>query len=100
MSKTIQTNIEIYGQSFTIRTEPEEEKNLQRVAAEVNDFLKDLSCKGTVPIHRLALMAAFQYAYELDLIRKSHGLSGELSKKINKKIDDILAKLQDALERE
>jgi len=100
MSKPIQTNIEIYGQVFTVRAEPDEEKNLQRVAAEVNEFLRELSRKGAVPLHRLALMAAFQYAYELDITRNCQGISKELTEEMNKKIDDIIGKLQDALEQE
>lgn len=100
MSKLIQTTIEIYGQTFTLRTDPEEEKDLQQVSAEVNEFLKQLSRKGTVPIHRLALMAAFQYAYELFMIKNSTPVSKATSREVNKRLDKILTKLQSALEEE
>jgi cell division protein ZapA (FtsZ GTPase activity inhibitor) len=100
MSKSIQTTIEIYGQTFTIRAEPEEEKALQQVSSEVNEFLKQLSRKGTVPIHRLALMAAFQYAYELFMIKNSAPVSKSNSHEVNKRLDKILTKLQAALEEE
>jgi len=100
MSKSIQTTIEIFGQSFTIRAEPDEEKDLKQVADDVNDFLKNLSRKGTVPIHRLALMAAFNYAYELFTLKRSVPPSKTQSIEINKKLDKILAKLESALEEE
>lgn len=100
MSKTIETSIEIYGQTFNLRTEPDEEKNLLRVAAEVNEFLRELACKGNAPLHRLALMAAFQYAYQLDIAQKRNSSSPDLSRKVAQKIEDIIGKLQDALEQE
>jgi cell division protein ZapA (FtsZ GTPase activity inhibitor) len=100
MSKSIQTTIEIFGQSFTIRAEPDEEKDLKQVAEDVNDFLKNLSRKGTVPIHRLALMAAFHYAYELFTIKHTAPPSKAQSFEIHKKLDKILAKLESALEEE
>lgn len=100
MTKTIETSIEIYGQTFNLRTEPEEEKNLQRVAVEVNEFLRELACKGNVPLHRLALMAAFQYAYQLDIAKKRHASSPDTSRKVSQKIEDIIGKLQDALDQE
>ena len=100
MSKSIQTTIEIFGQSFTIRTEPDEEKDLKQVADEVNEFLKNMSRKGTVPIHRLALMASFHYAYELHTIKHTAPPSKTLSLEINKKLDRILRKLESALENE
>jgi len=100
MSKLTQISIEIYGQTFTIRAEPGEEKDLALVAEDVNDFLKHLSRKGTVPIHRLALMAAFQYAYELHTIKNSAPVSKTMSREVNKRLDKILAKLEIALEEE
>ena len=100
MSKLIETTIEIYGQTFTLRTDPEEEKELKRVAAEVNDFLRHLSRRGTVAIHRLALMAAFQYAYELDVLKSTAGPPDRLARQITKRLDKILLKLQAALEEE
>ena len=100
ISKAIQTTIEIYGQTFTIRSEPEEEKDLQRVSSEVNEFLKQLSRKGTVPIHRLALMATFQYAYELFMIKNASPVSKANLHEVNKRLDKLLDKLQAALEEE
>jgi cell division protein ZapA (FtsZ GTPase activity inhibitor) len=100
MSKTVKTTIDIYGQSFTIRAEPEEEEILMLVSEEVNDFLKDLSHKGTVAIHRLALMAAFQYAYELYNLKNAQPRSSQLSRKFKKRIDKIMDKLDVALEEE
>ena len=100
MSRQIQTTIEIYGQSFTIRAEPEEEEDLKKVADDVNAFLKQLSRRGTVAIHRLALMAAFQYAYELHTLRNTTPMNRKTSQQVAKKLDKILAKLQAALEED
>ncbi len=100
MSKLSRTTIELYGQTFTLRAEPEEEESLKRVAQEVNEFLKQLSRKGTVAIHRVALMAAFQYAYELDALKNSPTLNKKTTHQIMKRLDKLLAKLQTALEEE
>jgi len=100
MSKLTKITLEIYGQSFTIRADPDEEKKLNQVADEVNEFLKQLSHSGTVPIHRLALMAAFQYAYELDTLKNTPAVSKKVYRDVNSKIDQIMAKLQDALDKE
>ncbi|HPB30618.1 MAG TPA: cell division protein ZapA [Candidatus Sumerlaeota bacterium] len=98
MNSPSEISIEIYGQTFTLRAEPDEVEHLQRVAREVNEFLKAMARKGTAPIHRLALMAAFQYAYELDTHRQKEGLSPQLAHKIDLRIERIIAKLQAALE--
>ena len=100
MSKQAEISIDIYGQTFTIRAEPEEKENLQKVAIEVNDFLNSLSRKGTVAIHRLALMAAFQFAYELDSYKRSCNISPDKNRNIEKKLDRIMVKLNAALEED
>lgn len=100
MGKQVKISLEIYGQTFNIRAEPGEEKNLKRVAEEVDKFMCDLARRNTVPIHRLALMAAFHYAYEMDTLKNSQDLGSEKSSEIYRKFDEVLDKLQSALDEE
>jgi len=65
MSPEKRTEITIHGQTFRLRCKDGEEQRLKAVAETVEAKLAELAAAGMVDSVRAALMAAFQFAYEL-----------------------------------
>jgi cell division protein ZapA (FtsZ GTPase activity inhibitor) len=83
---------------FRLRAEKSVHARLQAVAETVNLRLEELRRGGGVLTQsRAALMAAFQFAYELDELDAQSDLSGEDRKSVAEKIENLIARIDEGL---
>lgn len=91
--------VTIHGQEFHLQADPKEKATLLRVADMVSDKMQQLSQSSSVAIHRVAIMAAFHFAYELlHHQQKQPGRSKEISKSIEKTLEKLIGDIEKTLE--
>ena len=96
MSEPMRVQLKIAGQSFTLKAPEEEHERLERIAAEVESRVQEVQTSGISSPHRAALMAAFQYAYDLDEMPAVG--SKDDQQKARKKLEGLISRLDEAME--
>lgn len=89
-------DIEIYGNEFSLRVEEKEEEKVREVALSVTERMRDLSEDHPTNTIHLAIMTAFQLAYELGEVEGKKFTSNETIKNVTKSLDDIVEKVKKA----
>jgi cell division protein ZapA (FtsZ GTPase activity inhibitor) len=98
MSKPNRVTVTIHGQTFHLQAEPKEKATLLRVADLVSEKMKQLSQSSSIGLHRVAIMTAFHFAYELfHLQQQPGGRTMRASKSIDKKLDNLIGEIEKAL---
>ncbi len=64
MSKAEKITLSIGGQEFTLRLDADEREDAETAVRLVEEKMKELEKMGAMGAHRLALMVAFQFAFE------------------------------------
>lgn len=65
MAGTTSFPIKVFGQEFKIKANRDEGELLEEVASLVTRRLEQLSRNSSISTERIAIMTAFQFAYEL-----------------------------------
>lgn len=99
MSAYERVKVTIHGQEFNLQAEPKEKAALLRVADMVSEKMKQLAQSSSVGIHRVAIMTAFHFAYELFYLQQKHpGQSKPTDKSIEKKLEKLIGDIEKALQ--
>ncbi len=99
MSKPDRVKVTIHGQEFNLHADPKEKATLLRVADLVSEKMGQLSQSSSVAIHRVAIMAAFHFAYELSYLQQKHpGGSKQPGKTVEKKLEKLIEDIEKALQ--
>ena len=96
MSEPMRIQLKIAGQSFTLKAPEEEHERLERIAGEVESRVQEVQASGISSPQRAALMAAFQFAYDLD--QAPTATSKDDQQKARKKLESLISRLDDAME--
>ena len=86
------------GEKVRLRASQEEHESLLAIAQNVNARIHDLRQKGgALTLQRAAVMAAFQFACEMNEIESSAGLSKEARSEMTDKIDAMISRIDKGL---
>ena len=97
MSEPMRIQLKIAGQSFTLKAPEEEHERLERIAGEVESRVKEVQASGISSPQRAALMAAFQFAYDLDEAPAVTSKKDD-QQKARKKLESLISRLDEAME--
>lgn len=99
MSKPDRVKVTIHGQEFHLQADSKEKAALLRVADLVSEKMGQLSQSSSVAIHRVAIMTAFHFAYELYYLQQKHpGSSKQAGKTIEKKLEKLIEDIEKTLQ--
>lgn len=89
-------DVEIYGQTFTVTSE-DDEQYVRNIAAVVDQRMRQMagSTKGTVPL-RVAIMAALSFADELETAKSDQQATVVVEEEAERISSRILARLERA----
>lgn len=93
---TKKITLKIYGQEFPLRVEENEEARVREVAEFVNTRMEELSSEYFANTTRLAIITAFQIAYELHEFQREEKVSKVEIKQVNQRIDALIKKIEKA----
>ncbi len=86
------------GEKVRLRASEDEHESLRAIAGAVNARIHDLRQKGgALTLQRAAVMAAFQFACEMNEIESSAGLTKQARKDMTKKIDAMISRIEKGL---
>jgi cell division protein ZapA (FtsZ GTPase activity inhibitor) len=86
------------GEKVRLRAADEEHEALRATAEAVNTRINDLRQKGgALTLQRAAVMAAFQFACEMNEMENSAGLTKEARAEMTAKIDAMISRIDAGL---
>jgi cell division protein ZapA (FtsZ GTPase activity inhibitor) len=97
MKELITVNVKVYGQEFKIKAQENEVELIHKAADLATKRMQQISESGIVSIHRVAIMAAFQFAYELMQTKESAPPSATDKRDINNRVDHLISRIDEAL---
>jgi len=87
------------SEKFQVQAPPERHHELLEVADAVNARIGSIQQEGwALSVHRAALMAAFQFAYELEEVSKRSGMSEEECQKVSSRIDRLISQIEEEIQ--
>jgi cell division protein ZapA (FtsZ GTPase activity inhibitor) len=96
VKELITVNVKVYGQEFKIKAHESEVDLIQKAADLATKRMQQISESGIVAIHRVSIMAAFQFAYELLQEKENTPLSAG-DKNVNSRVDRLISRIDEAL---
>jgi hypothetical protein len=105
MAKEKQISLKVYGHDFSIRVEPKKEKLLESAAHLVDERMHEIASSGIVSLHRVAMLAAIDIAFQAldNLPAMSPGKGGKKKdafKEIEARVDKILDNIDASLSKD
>ena len=108
MGKTTRIKLNMAGQEYTLKAPAEAQEGLEQIAATVDERVGELQAGGLTSTARAALMAAFQFAYELSEAGIDPGETGggssvkdaarEQAKEARKRLKKMISRIDEAIE--
>ena len=93
MGKEQQISVGVYGHDFNIRVEPDKREILEQAARLVDERMREIAGSGIVSIHKVAMLAAIDIAFQaIDNIPEMAG-DGKASKENLKLIESRIGRL-------
>ena len=96
MPKTVSIPIKVFGQEFKIKAGTHEKELLESVARLVTEKIENLSKDSSVSTERIAIMTAFQFAFELKQKEKTFPQK-KSDKSVQHKIDSLIKRIERAV---
>ena len=97
MAETMSFPVKILGQEFKIKANRDEGELLEEVASLVTRRLEQLSRNSSISTERIAIMTAFQFAYELKTKELAAPVKGKSGKALNDKVDRMIKRIERAV---
>ena len=98
MSEPIRVKLTIAGQAFSLKAQEEDRKRLENVAEKVDQRIHELQGSGLSSTSRAAIMAAFQFAYEIDEMGGGATQARSSQKQTKNRLQNLISRIDEVIE--
>ena len=97
MADNTTIRVKILHHEFSIKASEKEADLIEEIAADVAKRIQSLSRKSSLSTERIAIMTAFQYAFELRTKELETPLDGKSKRVVKDKIDQMIKRIDRAV---